>query len=155
RATVQYRSMPLRGRACGNRGPKQIMDRLIDHLADLGLDGEEAAAYVVLLGRGTLTPTELAAQAGITDPRAFERLGSLAAKRLCVLGDASRRAYVAVDPQRIVKALGRHRVAKLERARHRAVRRTAGLVAELAAIFQAGRGENHPVESVEILGDAS
>jgi hypothetical protein len=131
------------------------MDRLIDHLADLGLDGEEAAAYLALLGRSTLTPTELAAQAGITDPRASDLLESLAAKRLCVLGDSSQRVYVAVDPKRVVESFGRHRAAKLERARRRAVRRTAALGAELAAIFQAGRGANDPVESLEILGDAS
>jgi hypothetical protein len=131
------------------------MDRLKNDLSDLGLNGDEAAAYLVLLGRWILTPTELATHAEITDPRACDVLESLAAKGLCVHRETSPRTYLAIDPKLALESLVRHRAEELERARYRTLQQADSLIAGLAPIFQAGRGEHDLMAAIEIVSDTN
>jgi hypothetical protein len=153
----QFRSFPFVLLVCQDdtTWEESHMDRLIQNLADLGLHSDEAAAYLALLGRCVLTPTELASQAELNGSQASEILESLTAKGLCVRPESSRQSYVAVDPTRALESLGRHRVAELERARHRTVQHVAALVAELAPVFRAGRNGHDAMASIEIFGDSN
>jgi hypothetical protein len=129
------------------------MEQRIDELTELGLSGYEAAVYLAVLARGGMTPSELSTRARVPRQRIYDILESLAVKGLCACRDTTPRTYFAVDPAIALESLSQIRAEELERERERTARRTHDLIAALAPIFQAGRGQSDPLNYIEVLGD--
>jgi hypothetical protein len=120
-------------------------------LSALGLNSYEAAAYVALLGRPELSPTEVASRGNIPRQRVYDVLDSLAAKGLCVARDTTPKVFAATDPKSAFDLLARGRIAALERQRIEAQDAATRLAAELAPIFASGRSQTDPLAYVEVL----
>lgn len=127
------------------------MDSNQNDLVSLGLNGYEAAAYLALLGRGGLTPTELSARAKVPRQRVYDVLESLAGKGLCSVRDTSPKTYFAVDPAKALEALSQQRALELQRERERTEQQAQSLIDRLGPLFQAGRSEVDPLQYVEVL----
>jgi hypothetical protein len=131
------------------------MERRIDELTELGLSGYESAVYLALLARGGTTPSELSARARVPRQRIYDVLESLGAKGLCTSRDTTPRTYFGVDPAIALESLSQHRAEDLEREREKIARRAGDLIADLAPLFQAGRGQHDPLSYIEVLGDTA
>lgn len=131
------------------------MEQYLDDLADLGLNGYEAAAYMALLGRSGLTPSELAVRAKVPRQRIYDVLDSLAAKGLCAFRDTSPKTCFATDPSLGLESLAHQRAEALERERERTALKARSLIDSLLPIFQAGRGQNDPLSYIDVLTDTN
>ncbi|WP_017318497.1 TrmB family transcriptional regulator [Mastigocladopsis repens] len=132
-----------------------MVEKQIALLSELGLTGYEAAAYLALLGRSSFTPTELAARAKIPRQRIYDVLESLEEKGLCISKDTSPRSYFANAPDLALEALSGQRAEALERERQQMVARTKELIEDLSPVYQVGRGQNDPLEYIDVLGNPS
>jgi HTH-type transcriptional regulator, sugar sensing transcriptional regulator len=124
-------------------------------LLPLGLTAYEASAYLALLGRAEVAPSELAARAKIPRQRVYDVLDSLTAKGLCVSCGTSPKTFTAIDPRTALDLLARDRAESLERERAEAEQLAAKLSAELAPLFAAGRTQNDPLAYVEVLSGST
>ncbi|WP_414586714.1 TrmB family transcriptional regulator [Scytonema sp. PCC 10023] len=132
-----------------------VVEKQIALLNELGLTGYEATAYLALLGRNSFTPTELAARAKIPRQRIYDVLESLEEKGLCISKDTSPRSYFAIAPDLALEALSIERAEALERDRLQMVARTKELISDLSPVYQVGRGQNDPLEYIDVLGNPS
>ncbi|BAY49358.1 hypothetical protein SAMD00079811_69870 [Scytonema sp. HK-05] len=132
-----------------------VVEKQIALLSELGLTGYEATAYLALLGRNSFTPTELAARAKIPRQRIYDVLESLEEKGLCISKDTSPRSYFAIAPDLALEALSIQRAEALERDRLQMVARTKELISDLSPVYQVGRGQNDPLEYIDVLGNPS
>ncbi|QLA15502.1 TrmB family transcriptional regulator [Desulfolutivibrio sulfoxidireducens] len=124
-------------------------------LAQLGLNAYEAAAYLALLGRPELTPSEVAGLGKIPRQRVYDVLESLAAKGLCRERENAPKSYAAVDPRAALEMLGQERLAELDRERVRTRTAVDRLAEELGPIFAAGKRQNDPLAYVEVLSGSA
>lgn len=131
------------------------MERFFDSLTELGLSGYETAVYLALLGRGGLTPTELAARAKVPRQRIYDVLETLGGKGLCTSRDTSPKTFFAIDPALALESLSLQRAAALEREREKTAKKAQELILELLPIFNAGRGQNDPLAYIEVLSEPS
>ncbi len=129
------------------------MEKQIELLNELGLTGYEATAYLALLGRSSFTSTELAARAKIPRQRIYDVLESLEEKGLCISKDTTPRSYFALDPSMALEVVSTQRTKKLEQERQQIIARTKHLIQELSPIYQIGRGQNDPLEYIDVLGN--
>lgn len=129
------------------------MKQLVEDLSELGLSGYEAAAYLALLGRGGVAPTELASRARIPRQRIYDVLETLSGKGLCTGRDTTPKTFFAVDPSVALEGLRQQRAAALERAMEEARTKAGGLIQELLPLFQAGLGHSDPLAYVDVLSD--
>jgi len=120
-------------------------------LTMLGLNSYEAAAYVVLLGRSELSPSEVAIRGNIPRQRVYDVLDSLVAKGFCVARDTTRKVFSAIDPKTAFELLALERVAALERQCLETQAMASRLAAELAPIFASGRDQTDPLAYVEVF----
>jgi sugar-specific transcriptional regulator TrmB len=131
------------------------VEPLLDALSELGLNGYESAAYLALLARSGLAPTELAIRAKVPRQRIYDVLESLAHKGLCTSRDTTPRTYYAVTPTLALEGLSQQRAAALEMEREKTARTAQELIAQLLPIFQTGRGQNDPLAYIEVLSEPS
>lgn len=124
-------------------------------LAPLGLNAYEAAAYLALLGRPSLTPAEVASRAKIPRQRVYDVLLSLTTKGLCLVQNENPRSYVGIEPKTALDLLVLERESALERQRKEAKELAGRLSEELGPIFAAGHGQHDPLAYVEVLSGQS
>lgn len=122
-------------------------------LASLGLNAYESGVYLALLSRSGQGSTELAERARVPRQRIYDVLRSLEAKGLCVARDTTPRTFFPTDPATALPALSAKRAMELERERERTASVALQLAAQLGPLFQAGKGENDPLQYVEALAD--
>jgi HTH-type transcriptional regulator, sugar sensing transcriptional regulator len=120
-------------------------------LIPLGLTAYEAAAYLALLSRSSLTPPEIAARAKLPRQRVYDVLASLAAKGLCVEYGANPKTFSAVDPKIALELLTMEATTRLERQKQESAELAGRLAGELATLFATGRAQNDPLAYVEVL----
>lgn len=128
-------------------------ERLVDQLTELGLSRYEAATYVCLLGRQSFSPAQVATYAGVPRQRIYDVLQSLAAKGLAHERHNTRRTYLAVPPERALRALLAERRAAAERELAEAELLTERLVAATQPRYAAGSAEDHPLDYIDVLAD--
>src|SRR5262249_40812875 len=123
-------------------------------LLQLGLTAYEAAAYLALLPRARMAPSELAARAKIPRQRIYDVLDSLVTKGLAVEHGSSRKVFAAVDPTVALEQLVAESAADLERRKKEMSELAGKLARELGPAFTAGRSEDDPLVYVEVLSGA-
>jgi len=129
------------------------MKQIIEDLSELGLSGYESAAYMALLGRGGISPTEIAARAKVPRQRIYDVLDSLAGKGLCAGRDTTPKTFFATDPVTAIEGLRQQRASALEREMEQAKTKAGDLIQHLLPIFQAGQGQNDPLAYIDVLND--
>jgi hypothetical protein len=122
-------------------------------LTALGLNTYESSVYLALLARSGLASTELATRARVPRQRIYDVLRSLQAKGLVTARDTAPKTFYPVDPATALPALSANRAAELERERERTAAIAQALATHLVPLFQAGRGQNDPLQYVEALAD--
>ena len=124
-------------------------------LIPLGLTAYEAAAYLALIERSSLTPAEIAARAKIPRQRTYDVLASLAAKGLCIEYGANPKTFTAVDPAIALDFLASETATSLERQKKESADLATRLAHQLADVYAAGRSHNDPLAYVEVLSGAA
>jgi sugar-specific transcriptional regulator TrmB len=76
-----------------------VTSELVDALGVLGLSRTEARLYVALAGVGRATAADLARQAAVPRPKAYEALGSLERRGLASSALGRVTTYIAVTPE--------------------------------------------------------
>ncbi|ELY94187.1 TrmB family transcriptional regulator [Natrialba hulunbeirensis JCM 10989] len=107
-------------------------DDHIELLAELGLSGYEARAYLALAHNGSLTADEVASEADIPQGRIYDVLNSLVDRSLVRADDGRPRTYVHVESTEAVDRLLETRVTELE-DKQSAYERTASVAADALA----------------------
>jgi len=120
-------------------------------LVQLGLTAYEAAAYIALAARSSLTPAEIATRAKIPRQRVYDVLGSLTTKGLCLEYGANPKTFSAVDPRTALEHLAFETAERLDRQKKESTELAAKLAIELATVFTSGRSQNDPLAYVEVL----
>ena len=118
-------------------------------LIDLGLSGYEASAYLALTRRSRATGAEVARLAGLPRQRIYDVLNGLVARGLASVEAGRPARYTAVAPDEAVGtllAVQRARLAQLEQ-------NAAEAVARLTPTYRDGRGEDNPLDYIEVLRD--
>jgi sugar-specific transcriptional regulator TrmB len=126
-------------------------EQLVQHLAELGFNRNEARMYLAALGRPPLRVAELAELADVNRPKAYDALRQLVDKGLfseeSEPGPGQVARFQAADPMVVVQRL-RHQSA-LEQADR--VQDTSLLVADLFARYYAAPQGIDPFEYVELI----
>jgi sugar-specific transcriptional regulator TrmB len=118
-----------------------------DALADLGLTGYEASAYVALTRRDRATGAEVARLASLPRQRIYDVLDGLVRRGLASVEPGRPARYRALAPEDAVGALLAEQRASLDELE----RRAAETVALLAPAYHEGRGEDDPLDYIEVL----
>ncbi|MBC8138289.1 MAG: TrmB family transcriptional regulator [Fibrella sp.] len=126
---------------------------LTDYLSDLGMNSYEAAAYLALISRDGLTPTELAPMAKIPRQRVYDILDALSTKGFCSIRDGSPKTYFAVPPDVALEKFRQQRAEAMERERERLARQSEVLLTQLLPIWETGRDQKNPLRYIETLTD--
>jgi sugar-specific transcriptional regulator TrmB len=122
-------------------------DGIARHLADLGLTGYEASAYVALTRRGEATASEVAIIAELPRQRIYDVLEGLVGKGFATMKPGRPVRYTAASPDEALwGAFDRRRqeIAILERGISETIER-------LTPAYRAGREADDPLRFIELL----
>src|SRR5690348_6974680 len=122
-------------------------DRDARGLAELGLTGYEASAYVALTRRGQATGAEVARLAELPRQRIYDVLDGLVAQGLASVTPGRPARYTASPP---VEALGKL-VARRRSELEQLELDVAHTIARLTPAYRDGRDENDPLTFIEVL----
>jgi len=117
----------------------------IETLLRLGLNKYQAKAYIALIQRPVFTASELAEVADIPRARVYDTLESLIALGFCSELPGNIRRFVATHPREAIEGLLREQERRAAAAR--------AFAEELATIFEKSRGEQNPLDYIEVLRD--
>jgi len=120
---------------------------ILDNLKSLGLTDYESKAYLQLLGRESLTASEVAQLSRVPRQKIYDTLNNLIQMGLCGLRLGRVKKYVAADPE---KALGQ--LAKIFAEEQRRKEEIAKALAQrLRRLYDQGQNEVAPLEYFEVL----
>jgi sugar-specific transcriptional regulator TrmB len=120
-----------------------------DHLAQLGLTGYEAKAYLALLRRESSTAAEAARLANVPRQRIYDVLATLVDKGLAATRPGQVVKYAAEEPKLALERLVSDQREELEELE----RQTALLIEQLSPAFHAGLEQVNSLEYIEVLRD--
>src|SRR4051812_614941 len=124
-----------------------IDDGIGRQLAELGLTGYEASAYVALTRRGEATASEVASIAELPRQRIYDVLEGLVAKGFATIKPGRPARYTAASPDEALwSAFDRRQqeIAQLERG-------IAETIERLTPAYRAGREADDPLRFIELL----
>jgi sugar-specific transcriptional regulator TrmB len=119
----------------------------IETLMKLGLNRYQAKVYIALIQRPVFTASELAEVADIPRARVYDTLESLIDLGFCSKLPGTILRFVAAHPRDAIETLLREQERRAEQAR--------ALADELTTIFEESRGEQDPLDYIEVLRDNS
>jgi HTH-type transcriptional regulator, sugar sensing transcriptional regulator len=135
--------------------PETGFQRFWKRLKQIGLNGYEARAYMVLVGHPRFKALELAVRAHVPRQKVYEVLDRLVEKGFALVVQERTKLFSAVEPGLAIPAyLARKRRAAEQELAEQARTATA-LVEDLSAAFSEGQGERGTLDSLRIVGEPS
>ena len=122
---------------------------LIEKLKQMGFSDYEAKCYLALFERDSLSVSEVAILAGVPRPNAYEALGKLAVKGLCLAVPGKTKKFTVADPE----YLREKQLEKLHQSLMAAQETIDSVAGELLPLYKRRSFDDSPLDYMEILKD--
>jgi HTH-type transcriptional regulator, sugar sensing transcriptional regulator len=122
---------------------------LIEKLKQMGFSDYEAKCYLALFERDSLTASEVSILAGVPRPNAYEALGKLTAKGLCMAVPGKTKKFTVADPE----YLREKQLEKLHQTNLTIQENIDSVAGELLPLYKRRSFDDSPLDYMEILKD--